>query len=81
MTADMVARDPFDLVVEREDRVQRIKQALLAMSERERQVLLLDHAPPAEPLPRIARRLRISIEEAERHLASARRRLAGIPGV
>jgi len=80
MTTDMLARDPFDLVTEREERVQRIKQALLAMSDRELRVLV-EHELRGVSLPRAARAIGISSEEAERHLARARQRLSGIPGV
>ncbi len=79
MTTDMLARDPFDLVAEREERVARIKQALLAMSERERQVLV-EHELRGASLARVARAIGISSEEADRHLARARQRLSGIRG-
>jgi DNA-directed RNA polymerase specialized sigma24 family protein len=78
VTTEMLARDPFDVVAEREERVQKIKQALLSMTQRQLQVLV-DHELRGTPLPKVARTLRISREEAERQLALARQRLSGVP--
>ena len=69
--------DPFDVLVERQERVEKLKQALLAMSDRERRVLLR-HDLRAEPLRRIAQTMRITNNQARRALASARARIERI---
>ncbi len=80
MTIEMLARDPFELVAERDERVERIKRALLEMSEPERRVLV-EHELGGLTLARVAQAMRISAEEAESLLELARRRLRAIPGV
>lgn len=69
--------DPFDVLVERQERVEKHKQALLAMSDRERRVLLR-HELRAEPLRRIALTMGITNSQARRALASARARIERI---
>jgi DNA-directed RNA polymerase specialized sigma24 family protein len=78
MTTDILARDPFDLVAERDERIERLKQALRAMSEQQLQVLV-EHELRGVALPRVARAMGVSREEAERHLTLARQRLSGLP--
>ncbi len=72
------AADPFDLAVAGQERQEKIKQALQAMSHVEQQVLLC-HDRGFKSLAWIARRLGITKDEAREALVSARALLKGIP--
>lgn len=76
MTTDTIP-DPLDVVLEREERVTRLKHALRTMTPKERQVLLR-HQSGGKPLTRVAAEMCISHSEAQRHLDSARYYLAAV---
>jgi DNA-directed RNA polymerase specialized sigma24 family protein len=73
------ASDPFDLVAEREERIERIKQVLRSL-ERCQLSVLIAHELRGESLGQIARTLGISIAEATNAYTDARQQLSEIPG-
>jgi DNA-directed RNA polymerase specialized sigma24 family protein len=62
MTSDNVAADAHEVLVERDERTARMRKALLAMSERERQVLIRHRR--GWPISDIARDLGFSQDDA-----------------
>jgi DNA-directed RNA polymerase specialized sigma24 family protein len=72
--SEPTAPDPHELIVAREERVALLKRALLAMTSRERTVLL-KHEVGGERLGTIARAMHISISEASELLDRARRHM------
>ncbi len=67
--------DPLEELLEREDRLIRLKSAFKTMSRQEQQVLLR-HQSGGQPLTRVAADLGISRSDAQQRLDAARERLA-----
>jgi DNA-directed RNA polymerase specialized sigma24 family protein len=73
------ASDPFDLVAEREERIERIKDVLRSL-ERCQLRILIAHELGGEPLGEIAQALGMSFTEATTAYLDARHQLSELPG-